>query len=678
MPPCGIRLLIAAALTALVEPSASQAQSLGSSRGAALGGYTAVGSGISALSWNPAGLTGLGGWQFQLTNGLTTEGGSSAGGVVLHSIAAARLFPGGHAVGASVSPGRELEFVMPATLTILDPEGNPLTARYDRTIRYRHEGSVGYAFRFPAEVSAGIALKKFSTSISDTKYALDSLDAIQTTTEEFTDDVWTVTLGGRMDFSEAWSLAFGLGNIVSLGGKSLPDDVAMYGLEPGSTAFLGAAYRSREDFTVSADIDSRENLRAGVEWVPVPWGSVRSGLYARDLSSFTLDAGAAGIGLHLPPLDLDLSYIAFTSTSLRTGTVSSRELAAAELTEIDYTPFTRDRLLLTATVSLSTYREALARIEYVELLGEVYPASAHTYAFRPLGRARVRNVSEKPIDARVSFYMEDLMKGPTESRPLRIHPNELAEIPFYAVFSDDMEEVRNLSVFDGTVYVQAEIAPEYEDRYQMRVLVRGRNDWDGDVLSLRAFVTPSEPEVVAFSRDALYRNRESLDSLPSHRSQVGKARLIFEELGRNITYVSDPSASRDYVQYPLETLALHGGDCDDLAVAYSSLLLSVGIGAAFVEVMPPETPGEGHVYVLLDTGLPAADAPELTTNPKRYILRQSDRGGTTVWIPVETTIAGGDFEAAWSAGAERYYREAELEFGLLRGWMRVADINSEF
>src|SRR5258707_9507574 len=42
--------------------------------------------------------------------------------------------------------------------------------------------------------------------------------------------------------------------------------------------------------------------------------------------------------------------------------------------------------------------------------------------------------------------------------------------------------------------------------------------------------------------------------------------------------------------YPAETLQLNGGDCDDMSVCYSSLLASIGISTAFIDVIPPERP----------------------------------------------------------------------------------------
>ncbi len=52
---------------------------------------------------------------------------------------------------------------------------------------------------------------------------------------------------------------------------------------------------------------------------------------------------------------------------------------------------------------------------------------------------------------------------------------------------------------------------------------------------------------------------------------------------KKIVYVSDPRASVEYVQFPEQTFELKGGDCDDLSVAYCSILESVGIQTALVD-----------------------------------------------------------------------------------------------
>jgi len=290
----------------------------------------------------------------------------------------------------------------------------------------------------------------------------------------------------------------------------------------------------------------------------------------------------------------------------------------------------------------------------------------------------VRNVSPKPISAKISFFIEDIMGSPTETKPYRINPDELLEIPFYAVFNDRISRLQSVSIFDGTVYVHAEVAPDYDDSYQTRVLVRGRNEWDGDILSLRYFTTPADPEVLKFSHNAIAEQKETLDTISTLRQNMAKAKTIFESFSGKASYIKDPMTSRDYVQYPSETLARRGGDCDDLAVCYASLLMSAGIPVGFVDVIPPDNPSDAHVYLIFDTGIEANNAFMISDNPKRYTIRKNANGDETAWIPVETTALRSNFDQAWNKGAEEFFTDTEVRLGILKGWMRVVDISTEF
>ena len=186
---------------------------------------------------------------------------------------------------------------------------------------------------------------------------------------------------------------------------------------------------------------------------------------------------------------------------------------------------------------------------------------------------------------------------------------------------------------------------EEEDRSQTRVVVRGRNDWDGNAESLRFFVRPADPEVLRTTRDILLAARDSLAS--GGLELLSKARALFDAFAGKLVYVNDPRLTADYVQYPEETLRLRGGDCDDMTVCFASLLGSIGVAAAFVDVVPPANPGDAHIYLLFDTGLDPKYASNIAQNPKRYVLRTSRDGKETVWIPIETTVIMKGFAEAW-------------------------------
>jgi hypothetical protein len=229
-----------------------------------------------------------------------------------------------------------------------------------------------------------------------------------------------------------------------------------------------------------------------------------------------------------------------------------------------------------------------------------------------------------------------------------------------------------MAIHDGDVYVSSTTREEYDDWFQTRVLIHGKNDWDGDVYSLRYFVTPNDPEIIRYGRDILLQGKDSLEE--NDLKQFTKARKLFDAFSGKLSYVSDPKQSGDYVQYPSETLQLRGGDCDDITVWYSSMLNSIGISTAFVDVVPPDNPGAGHIYMLFDTGVDPKFGGNISENPKRYVIRRNPGGTETIWIPIETTVITRGFDDAWTTGAQEYFDHVEVGLGLVKGWVRVVDV----
>lgn len=99
------------------------------------------------------------------------------------------------------------------------------------------------------------------------------------------------------------------------------------------------------------------------------------------------------------------------------------------------------------------------------------------------------------------------------------------------------------------------------------------------------YVTPHDPEIRSLATDATTGKYGTDD----------RAKAIFDALcKRGVSYAYDPNdpigGSVDYYQFPSQTLALGGGDCDDLSTLYASCLESVGIESKLVFV-------PGHVFV---------------------------------------------------------------------------------
>jgi hypothetical protein len=112
-----------------------------------------------------------------------------------------------------------------------------------------------------------------------------------------------------------------------------------------------------------------------------------------------------------------------------------------------------------------------------------------------------------------------------------------------------------------------------------------------------------------------------------------------------------------------------------MTACFSSLLNSIGISTAFVDVIPPGDSLRSHIYLMFDTGVKPEFGNSISTNAKRYIVRKNRRGEESVWIPIETTVISHGFDAAWSQGSQEYFDDVEVGLGLAKGWVRIVDVN---
>lgn len=649
------------------------AQHLSSARGIALGAFSSFAGSIGSLDWNPAGLSSLGNLEINVSN-FTSTGNQSSGIGVFNSIGIGKKFLDNQAAAVQYSPGKKLDFVLSSSFSIFDTAGNKVTAKFDQKISYNQNYSFGYSYLFSNGLSVGIGAHYFETKISDMRYRFDETNSIQSYTEEYTAQMWSIDLGLITSISEYWSQGLTIKNLFQFSEHELNQKFENYRLNLEKLLRFGFSYTGIDDFRIALDGDSKYNFQFGTEWTPDSWLQLRSGIYNSKWKS--IDAVGFGLGIIYNPVRIDIAYLKFPHSENRTNTITGDVFKSNSFVDIDYTAFTADRLSLTATINLWQTRESLARIEYVEMLGEVFTASHQVYAFRPIGKARVKNISSKSIQAKVSFFVEELMTVPTDTKSYTVSPNEVIEIPFFAVFNELISAVKKFSIFDGTVFVSVETAADYDDKYQTRVLVRSKNDWDGDPMSLRYFITPNDPEIIKFTRDALSIQKLFLDSSNIAILDFLKSKIIFNVFAEKLLYVRDPMTSKDFVQYPSETLSLHGGDCDDLTVSYASLLMSIGISVALVDVVPPDQPDKAHIYLIFDSGVTPENGDMISSNPKKYIIRKNEKGKETIWIPVETTFVSKGFDEAWVEGAQQYYENAELHSAIERGWLRIIDLPS--
>jgi hypothetical protein len=320
-------------------------------------------------------------------------------------------------------------------------------------------------------------------------------------------------------------------------------------------------------------------------------------------------------------------------------------------------------------LKISSTAEKKAEFIGVEILRDIYPAFLDSYLDNPIAYGKVINLTDEPLTIKPSVKIEGMHTDKIQSPSAILNPGDTARIPYYILIPENYyPDKAILSYADFYISTDAE---EPDDHFQKAVLVNGINSWDGRVSNLRYFIKRDVDFSMSYSKKVLSTSKLLLDTIPAELSSFYKARLIFESFISNLVYTADPRATSEYVQFPNQTFELKGGDCDDLSVAYSSLLESVGIQTALVDY---KSDGSlRHVCVLFNTGLTPNHAKLITANDNKYFLRANLDGKDEIWLPVETTSLT-NFQEAWNIGAEKFNRDAISNLGIAKGKVEIIDI----
>ncbi|HXG00628.1 MAG TPA: hypothetical protein VNL69_07570, partial [Bacteroidota bacterium] len=448
--------------------SSTHGQSLLSARSLALGAYGASVTDTRSFESNPAGIVGIRDWEFSTTTYTAT---STGGGFVFQGLTIGKRLWGEAAMSLAYMPGSLLEFALPA-IVITSDSGTPATIQ--QRISYRENLLLAGAYRFSPTFSIGVGARFRQTEINDTKYELlqqgsGYVSRITPRTEEASAAV--IDLG--VLFRPVPFLRIGLvgRNVLALQGD-LPADVSLYQLPRNASLELSARVEPSAAVGVNLQASSLSTGGAGIEVAPLSDVKVRAGVFFSKDESPAVYAWSVGAGVRYEFLEIDAGYVGFPAGGTHTGRVSVGSFDASKLHALDLHPYAANRAMLTVKAMFGRIREPYVRILSVEMLDAIYPSSYEQFAFRPIGRARVKNISEKPVHVRARFFIEGFMDVPTESEPVTLQPGEENDLPFNAVLSPGVKSVTHLLVREADLYVNATASDEYDDRVQTRVVIR--------------------------------------------------------------------------------------------------------------------------------------------------------------------------------------------------------------
>jgi len=320
-------------------------------------------------------------------------------------------------------------------------------------------------------------------------------------------------------------------------------------------------------------------------------------------------------------------------------------------------------------------REIFQIKEIKTIVSDIYPAYYQFYNFYPLALVTIKNLAGYTIEVNVRSHIKHYSERPKDSGFIQIEKGKTKDFPVTAIFGSTLFEVANREPAVLDIEIEARAGRILKKEISAQVTIHNRNAWNGEIDKLGFFLTPDNEEVLQMSRQMI---NDAGDQTSEQTVNLQKAKAVFEELKKmGIRYHYDPNIpyyQDDRVQFALETLQIGSGDCDDLVVLYASLLQSVGIHTAFVEVTDPQKQ-VAHLYLLFDSGVAENDGYVISSNEKRFIIRPSNsKKENTVWIPVETTLIDRGFEEAWKTGALQYLQEGILRNGISDGWVRIFDV----
>ncbi|NUN08313.1 MAG: transglutaminase domain-containing protein [Ignavibacteriaceae bacterium] len=339
------------------------------------------------------------------------------------------------------------------------------------------------------------------------------------------------------------------------------------------------------------------------------------------------------------------------------------------ISDIYHNRYSSNKLNAGIYYRINRVQERYAEITELKIVRNIFTGLGDMYLTEPFAMAKVYNFSDEAITLRPSSKIEGINSEPVYSELVRVNPGDTALVKFYTIVNEkDLNANPRISSAEFSIYTLNDTP---DDTRQIPVLIHGKNSWDGNVSNLRYFALSEMDYSLKFAREILSGYKNQLDTIPPALSGYYKARMVYDEVVRNLQYVSDPNANTDRVQYPSETIKLKGGDCDDLSVLFSSLFESIGIETAFVDYKSES--GISHVNLLFNTGLAPEFTGLITENDKKYYIRKDAAGREYVWLPLEATILKG-FDHAWETGSEKFYEEAISGYGLLKNKVEIIEV----
>jgi hypothetical protein len=571
-----------------------------------------------------------------------------------------------HNLSGRFTPSYQKEFLFSTgeAIVVNDTTTQSLEANYT----YKELFGLGYSYKFTSQFSAGFTFRFFNQDFNQEIVRPIFGDTLYLVRETLNEKVnfWKGDLGVDYLLNDDFQFRVSSINLLNFGNSPQTDEFKDFEMKQITGAILSASYTPVKFFNLHFVYETSNSFQVSGTGDA---GNLFYGLTAfHDKYQSPFIAGIVPVlGYKTDLFEILVSGVKYFSD--RTGEQSFSEFAESGIHNVLNNQYSFDKAVLSVTFTISSGVKQKAKIIDVEILQDIFPTLNDNYIDYPIAIATIVNLTDERITIKPSVQIEGVHSEDIQSPQVSIEPFDTTEVKYYTVIPDSYEiDKAILSYADFYIIVDAD---EPDDKFQKAILVNGVNAWDGKVSNLKHFIKKDINISMSYSKSLLSANKELLETLPAALSVFNKARILFNDFVSRLIYTSDPRASAEYVQFPNQTIELKGGDCDDLSVAYSSLLESIGIQTALVDY---KANGKvRHVNLLFNTELSPNQASLITNNDTKFFIRENLEGDDQVWLPVETTSLT-DFETAWSIGVEKFNREAIHELGIATGKIEIIDI----
>lgn len=573
---------------------------------------------------------------------------------------------GNHALSARYTPGYQKEFLFTTgeSIVINDTTTQSLQASYT----YKELFGLGYAYKFNEQINAGLTLRFYEEDFNQQIVKPVYGDPIYFEQESLNEKLnfWKADIG--IDYIPNDQLQFRLAsiNLLNFGDDPTIEEFQGFEMQQEKGAFLAASYFPFHFLNLNIIYETTTSFQFSV--------TGNEGKFVYGVTAFHdkyQEPYIAGLvpafGYHTDLFEVLLSGVVYFSD--RTTDASFSQFYENGIDNIINNRYSFDKVVLSLAVNINSTSEQKVELVDIEIVREIYPTFYDMYLDNPFALGKVVNISSEPVKFTPSIKIEGITEGKIDSPQMIVEPGDTAIVPFYLIIPEKLN--LNRTTLSNAEFYVAVSSDQPDDQMQKSIIINSENAWDGNVINLRYFIKKDVSFSINYSKNVLSEYKTLLDTLSMELYEFEKAKILFNNFVKKMTYVSDPRASVEYVQFPQQTFELKGGDCDDLSVAYCSLLESVGIQTALVDYK-----GNGemrHVNVLFNSMLPPEQARLITQNDSKYFIRENEQGKDEVWISVETTSLT-NFNEAWNIGAEKFNKEAINELGISAGKVEIIDV----